>query len=122
MAGSPLGTSAPTPPAPGATQRRTLYRVPTTTRTRRLHGVCLVGGALLSVYSSRSAGAAGRAVTVTMQTSASERTVSMAPADCRVLARSLVLAADAAELGTLAHPHRTTKAPQQTHTTEERTA
>lgn len=102
MAGSPLGTSAPTPPAPGAAQRRTLYRVPTTTRTRRLHGVCLVGGALLSVYSSRSAGAAGRAVTVTMQTSASERTVSMGAADCRVLARSLVLAAEAAELGTVA--------------------
>lgn len=102
MAGFSLGTAAPTPPAPGATQRRTLYRVPTTTRTRRLHGVCLVGDSLLSVFSTRTAGAAGRAVTLTVQTSASERTLNLAAADCRVLARFLVLAADAAELGTVA--------------------
>ncbi|WP_396268516.1 hypothetical protein [Ideonella sp.] len=105
MAGSPLGTSAPTSPAPGAAQRRPLYRVPTSTRTRRLHGVCLVGDSLLSVFSTRTAGAVGRAVTLTVQTSASERTLNLAAADCRVLARSLVLAADAAELGTVAHTH-----------------
>ncbi|MDZ7811865.1 MAG: hypothetical protein U5L74_01565 [Ideonella sp.] len=102
MAGSPLGTSAPASPAPGAAPRRPLYRVPTTTRKRRLHGVCLAGDSLLSVFSTRTAGAVGRAVCLTVQTSANERTLNLAAADCRVLARSLVLAADATELGAVA--------------------
>lgn len=97
MAGQSLGAPAPVCTAPGAPLRRTLFRVPASSRTRRLAGVCLAGELLLSVYSTRREGLA-RGVSITLQGStASERTEHMSPAHARALADALVAAAGAAD-------------------------
>lgn len=100
MAGLNLGAPAPDCTAPGAPLRRTLYRVPASSRTRHLEGVTLAGDMLLSVYSTRR-DAAARGVSITLQDStASERTGHMSPTDARALAQALVAAAGAAEAAT----------------------
>ena len=100
MAGLNLGAQAPDCTAPGAPLRRTVYRIPASSRTRHLEGLCLAGDALLCVYSTRRE-AAARGVSITLQDStASERTGHMSPADARALAQALVTAAGAAEAAT----------------------
>lgn len=97
MAGPTVGAPAPVCTAPGAPLRRTLYRVPASSRTRRLAGVCLVGELLVSIYSTRRDGMA-RGVSITLQGStASESTEHMSPAEARALAHALVAAAGAAD-------------------------
>ena len=97
MAGLNLGAPAPVCNAPGAPQRRTLYRFPASSRTRRLAGVCLAGELLLCVYSTRRDGMA-RGVSITLHgSSATERTEHMSPAEARALAHALVAAAGAAD-------------------------
>ena len=97
MAGLTVGPPAPACTAPGARLRRTLYRVPASSRTRRLAGVCLAGELLVSVYSTRRDGMA-RGVSITLQGStASERTEHMGPAAARAVAHPLVPAAGPAD-------------------------
>lgn len=95
MAGNPLGAAAPTSPKDDTS--RPFYRVPASTRTRRLHGVCLAGDLLLSIYSSRQAGT-DLAVMLAGQRGAAERVCNMPAESARALARALEQAANAAEL------------------------
>ncbi|MCA6214992.1 hypothetical protein KGA65_00400 [Ideonella sp. B7] len=99
MAGNPLGAAAPVL-TPGATLRP-FYRVPASTRTRRLQGVCLAGDLLLSVYSSRQAGEP-LAVSIALQDTDSERISRITAAQARALAQAFEQAADAAESTTSA--------------------
>lgn len=96
MAGLSLGASAPSPAVPGAATGRTVYRLPATTRTRRLQGVCMAGNALMSVYSSRRDGGAG-GVCVALHNGIDERTGSLTPSLAREMAKALEAAAVATE-------------------------
>jgi hypothetical protein len=69
---------------------------PAGTRTRRNHGVFLVGRELASVYSSRR-GTGGLGVTMTIGNGPLQLSGSMSPAQARNLARALAAAAAAVE-------------------------
>lgn len=93
MTGSTLGAAAPI--SAGATARP-FYRVPASTRTRHLQGVCLAGDLLLSVYSSRQAGEQ-QGVSITLQDGSAERTSRITAAQARALAQAFEAAAHAVE-------------------------
>lgn len=102
MAGLILGATAPALPAPptntGAiAARRSVFRVPASTRTRRLQGVCLAGGVLLSVHSSRRDGAAAPGVSLTLHDGLTDHTGTITPTQARALAQAIEAAAVAAE-------------------------
>lgn len=104
MAGPTLGAS--TPVQTSAPSQRPLIRIPETTRTRRNHGVFLLGNELASVYSSRRQ-AGGLGVTMALGEGSMVLTSSMTAAQARAMARALIAAADAAEIA----PRRLTNAP-----------
>lgn len=98
MAGQPLGAHAPAslspfPLAPSAA----VYRVQPVSRTRRNHGVFIVGDQLACVYSLRRADD-GRGVQLVLGHEGPVFTGGMSPVQARAVARALVAAADAAEL------------------------
>lgn len=95
MAGTTVGNRAPSPFAVPDKQRQ-LYRVPAVTRTRRNHGVFLLGDKLATVDSSRRAGE-GHSVTLTVGNGVPLLTGSMTPAQARAMSRALLAAADAAD-------------------------
>ena len=90
-----MGAPAPASTAPRAPQGATPGQAPST-RTRRNHGCCLIGGQLASVYSSRRGGD-GLGVTLTIGSGAFVLSGGMTPAQARSLARALTLAASAAD-------------------------
>ncbi|MCO5976801.1 hypothetical protein [Ideonella oryzae] len=94
MAGNPLGAAAPIP-TPGATSRP-FHRVPASTRTRRLQGVCLAGDLMLSVYRSRQAGDP-TPVSIALQDADGERISRLTVVQARALAQAIDLAAYSAE-------------------------
>lgn len=94
MTGTTLGAAAPASPTGAIT--RPFYRVPASTRTRRLQGVCLAGDLLLSVYSSRQAGER-HGVSLTLQDGTTEHTGRITAAQARALAQAFESAAHAAE-------------------------
>ncbi len=75
---------------------RSSYRVPALTRTRRNHGVFLVGDQLATVYSSRREFDT-LGVTLSVGAGALTITGSMTPVQARAMARALAAAADAVE-------------------------
>ena len=98
MREKPAMQHAPRPGAEGtsgAALRGTL-RLPLSSRTRRNHGVCLLGDELATVYSSRRA-ADGRAVTMTIGAGSVLLNGTMTPMQARALAQALAAAAAAAE-------------------------
>ena len=105
MAGLSQGAPAPSSPsplpaphgAPHGTPTRPPYRIPTGTRTRRLHAVFSMGDDLASVHSTRREVEA-RGVIVTLSDGAQWLSVQMLPAQARALTRSLLDAAEAVEL------------------------
>jgi len=105
MAGYPMGAHAPASPAtitlpptlPTSGPGGAPYRIPTTTRTRRLHAVFALGDDLASVHSTRREVEA-RGVIVTLCNGAQWQAVRMLPAQARSMARTLIDAAEAVEL------------------------
>lgn len=97
MAGLTLGESTPVVHPLAAVAQRPLIRIPSSTRTRRNHGVFLLGDELASVYSSRRQ-ADGLGVTMTVGEGSLVLTGSMTPAQARAMARALVAAAEASEV------------------------
>lgn len=95
MAVVPMGVHAPASSASRAPQGAAPGLVPST-RTRRNHGCCLIGGQLASVYSSRRGGD-GLGVTLTIGSGGFVLNGSMTPAQARSLAKALTLAAVSAE-------------------------
>lgn len=109
MAGHPLGAPAPVfpfpfpvPQAPGADA----YRVQPESRTRRNHGVFIVGNQLACVYSSRRSGD-DKSVQLVLGHEGPIFTGGMSPTQARAVARALVSAADAAEASQLKPNERT---------------
>jgi hypothetical protein len=90
MAGSPLGASSP-----NSSPQRTLHIVPSS-RTRRNHGVFVLGGHLACIYSARRA---SRCYGVSFEIGAGTLVVngSMTAAQARGMARALAAAADAVD-------------------------
>ncbi len=95
MAVISMGAPAPESLAPRASHGATSGQA-RTTRTRRNHGCCLIGGQLASVYSSRRGGD-GLGVTLTIGSGAFVLSGGMTPAQARSLAKALTLAAGAAD-------------------------
>lgn len=97
MAGQPLGAPAPSSPSvPLPASQRPRLRVAATSRTRRIHGVFLLGSELATVYSSRRA-ADGQGVSMTVGSGSLVLTGSMTPTQARAMARALAAAAEASE-------------------------
>lgn len=97
MAGQSLGAPAPlSSPVPLPAPQRAPLRVMASSRTRRNHGVFLLGSELASVYSSRRA-ADGQGVCMTVGNGSLVLTGSMTPTQARAMARALTAAASAAE-------------------------
>lgn len=93
MAGTThLGALSPALPTPAP--RRILNLVPGSTRTRRNHGVFMLGSELASVYSSRRE-SDGHGVTMTVGNGTLVLSGSMTPMQARAMARALNAAADA---------------------------
>ncbi len=93
MAGTSLGAAAPaTSPIPST--GRTLRIVPSSSRTRRNHGVLLLGDQLAAVYSSRRE-RDGRDVLLELGAGAVLISGAMTTTQARLLARALVAAAEA---------------------------
>lgn len=93
MAGTSLGAASPaSPPSlqlPSAGARRVLG----VTRTRRNHGVFLIGNELACIYSSRRAGDA-KGVQLVLGTETPVFSGSVSQAQARAIARALIAAAD----------------------------
>lgn len=100
MAVFPLGIITPAPVAPTATPattaRHALRLVPVTSRTRRCHGVFILGDRLACIYSTRRSTSA-HGVTVELGHGDQPVPVSLTPPQARAVARALLTAADAAE-------------------------
>lgn len=97
MAGQPLGAPAPLSQAvPLSAPQPAPLRVLAASRTRRNHGVFLLGSELATVYSSRRA-ADGRGVSMTVGSGSLVLTGSMTPTQARAMARALAAAAEASE-------------------------
>jgi hypothetical protein len=96
MAGTSLGAPAPSFPAPVQGPGPTAYRIPAQSRTRRNHGVFIVGDQLACVYSSRRADD-GKGVQLVLGHEGPIFTGGMSTTQARAVARALVAAADAAE-------------------------
>lgn len=96
MAGISLGAQTPDILARMAPQGAALGTAPAS-RRRVNHGVCMIGGQVAGVYSSRRDGD-GLGVTLTIGGSGLLLTGSMTPMQARALARALTIAAGAAEV------------------------
>lgn len=96
MAGTSHGATAPVSVASVSTPLRAPYRVPASSRTRRNHGVFLLGNELATVYSSRRE-LDDLGVTLTVGNGPLLLTGSITPAQARAMACALVAAATAAE-------------------------
>lgn len=97
MAGLPVGATAPeTPLFAAATQGAPLH-LHASTRTRRTHGVFMVGSERASVHSSRRDGD-GLSVTLSIGAGSLVLTGSMDATQARAMARALVAAAVAVEV------------------------
>lgn len=94
MAGISLGAAAPTPTLSLNLAPRTLYRVPTSTRTRRLAGVCLAADALVSVYRSRQNAGSGNPVTLVLQSADGEHQARLSATQAQSLGAALIEAAE----------------------------
>ena len=95
MAGQLIGASAPQSPASTSAPRRPL-RIVASSRTRRNHGVFLVGDELTTVYSSRRA-SESRGVTVSVGNGSTLLSGSMTPVQARAFAHALMTAAAAVD-------------------------
>ncbi|MEO8059825.1 MAG: hypothetical protein ABI671_16040 [Burkholderiales bacterium] len=96
MAGQSLGAHAPLSPASLHAPRGAPYRVLASSRTRRNHGVFLLGDELATVYSSRRT-ADNLAVCMSVGSGSLVLTGSMSTTQARAMARALMAAASAAE-------------------------
>lgn len=96
MAGQPLGAQAPVFSASVPAPQRAPYRVMASSRTRRNHGVFLLGNELATIYSSRRA-SDGHGVSMAVGTGSLVLTGSMTASQARAMARALMAAASAAE-------------------------
>jgi hypothetical protein len=96
MAGTPLGDSSPASIPLSGVPRRTLHLVQPATRTRRNHGVFMIGDELASVYSTRRESSC-LGVTMVVGNGALQLSGSMTPVQARAMARALSSAADAVE-------------------------
>ena len=96
MAGTSLGAPAPLSIAPVCAPTRAPHRVPTASRTRRNHGVFLLGNELATVYSSRREQDC-LGVTITVGNGPLVLTGSFTSTQARVMAEALVAAAAAVE-------------------------
>lgn len=98
MAGQSLRATAPLSPSSFLASPDAPRRVLAASRTRRNHGVFLIGDELATVYSSRrSADSFG--VSMTVGNGALVLTGSMTPAQARAMAAALNAAACAADAG-----------------------
>ena len=100
MAGQLIGAPAPQSPASFSAPLRAVIRAPAaSSRTRRNHGVFLLGHELASVYSSRRASADLERLGVSMSVGAGSLvlTGSMTATQARAMARALMAAAAAVE-------------------------
>ena len=97
MAGQPIGASAPQVPASISAPRRQPLRVVASSRTRRNHGVFLIGAELASVYSSRRT-SESRGVTVSVGNGPALLSGGMSPQQARALAGALMAAAAAVDI------------------------
>ena len=96
MAGQPLGAPALHSPASLPEAQRGLHRVTASSRTRRNHGVFLLGSELATVYSSRRA-SDGHGVSMAVGAGSMVVTGSMTATQARAMARALMAAASATE-------------------------
>lgn len=96
MAGHPMGDASPAVNLPPVERRRALHLVQASTRTRRNHGVFLLGNELASVYSSRRE-SDGLGVTMVVGNGALQLSGSMTPTQARAMARALTCAAEAVD-------------------------
>ena len=96
MAGQPLGAQTPLFTALAPAPQRTLHRVLASSRTRRNHGVFLIGDELATVYSSRRA-SGGRGVSMSVGAGALVLTGTMSATQARAMACALIAAASAAD-------------------------
>lgn len=97
MAGISLRVPAHSSFASAARSQDEAQHDPLTTRTRRNHGVFLVGDKLLCIFSSRRA-ADPASVLLSVGTAPTVFAGRMSPAQARSLSSALARAADAAEL------------------------
>lgn len=97
MAGQPLGAPALLSPASVPAPQRAPHRVMASSRTRRNHGVFLLGDELATVYSSRRA-SDGHGVSMAVGAGSLVLTGSMTASQARAMARALIAAASAVEL------------------------
>jgi hypothetical protein len=96
MAGTSIGAAAPHSLAPVSAPTRALHRVPAVSRTRRNHGVFLLGDELTTVYSSRRERDC-LGVTITVGNGPLVLSGSFTSAQARVMAEALVAAAAASD-------------------------
>ena len=96
MAGTTLGAHAPNSPASSSAPQRAPLRVVATSRTRRNHGVFLLGNELATVYSSRRS-AESLGVSMSVGSGSLVLTGSMTALQARRMAQALLAAALAAE-------------------------
>ena len=90
------GATAPVLPASLSASQRAPLRVVTSTRTRRNHGVFMLGDELATVYSSRRE-SGGLGVTLSVGCGTVMLTGSMTPTQARAMARALCAAAIAVD-------------------------
>ena len=91
-----LGALAPDSLASFHAPHGTAYRVPASTRTRRNHGVFVLGNELAAVYSSRR-DSDGRSVILSVGGGQLVFSGGMSPTQARAMAKALTVAAAAAE-------------------------
>ena len=96
MAGTSLGAKAPLSSSPFSAPERAPHRVIASSRTRRNHGVFLLGNELTTVYSSRrECDALG--VSMSVGSGSLVLTGSMTSTQARAMARALIAAANAVD-------------------------
>ena len=96
MAGTSLGAPALDLVSSNDAPTRTLHRVPSSSRTRRNHGVFLIGDQVAFVFSSRR-GLQGLGVMLSIGDKSLQLNGSMTPTQARSMARALNAAAEASE-------------------------
>ena len=96
MAGQHLGAPALLSPASVPAPQRAPHRVMASSRTRRNHGVFLLGDELATVYSSRRA-SDGHGVSMAVGAGALVLTGTMSATQARAMACALIAAASAAD-------------------------
>jgi hypothetical protein len=96
MAGQLTGASAPQSHLSDRASRRAPLRVVASSRTRRNHGVFLIGTELATVYSSRRT-SEGRGVMVSVSNGPATLNGNMTPPQARAFAHALMVAAAAVD-------------------------